>query len=75
MTKYAYKERTALADEHQRLVKLDNPRIKIITEVDKILIEIDLWCDGDSQESNKVLNIAKRHIRLVNKIIEFGEEK
>ncbi len=75
MTKYAYKDRAALCDEHRKLIKLDNPRIKITTTVDKILVEIDLWCDGDNQESDKVMNIAKRHTRLVNNIIEFENDK
>ena len=68
--KIAYKERTAIYHEMARLINLGNPHIIFANGV----FYIDLWCDGNEPEADRIIKITQKHRRLLATIIRSENE-
>jgi hypothetical protein len=63
---YAFNGRSKLYIARQKLKKLNNPWIEVSDNV----IMIDTWCDGNENESAKVITITTAYRRLIDNIIQ-----
>lgn len=55
---------SALIAERDRLVRINNKRIKLVNDS----LQIDLWCNGNEEESNKISQITRKLDYLVKRI-------